>query len=66
MKHNLTTTLRYVNENICIEGDSNGSKSLYERVVYSYIWMPYSEKIVTLLHSISYYHGCTGSPPSHT
>jgi hypothetical protein len=30
-------TIHFVNENICTEGDSNGSKSSYEPVLHSYI-----------------------------
>jgi hypothetical protein len=41
-KHSLATTLRFENENICREGDSNGSKSSYGPVLHSYTWMPYS------------------------
>jgi hypothetical protein len=33
---------RFVNENVCTEGDSSGSKSSYEPVLHSYIWMTYS------------------------
>jgi hypothetical protein len=41
-KHSLTTTLRFVNENICTEGDRNGSKSSYGPMLHSYIWTPYT------------------------
>jgi hypothetical protein len=42
MKHSLTTTLRFVNKNICIQDDSSASKSSYGPVLHSYIWMTYS------------------------
>jgi hypothetical protein len=40
-KQSLTTTSRFPNENICTEGDSNGSNSSYGPVLHSYIWLPY-------------------------
>jgi hypothetical protein len=42
MNYSLTTALRFVNENICIEGDSNGSKISYGPVLHSYVGMDYS------------------------
>jgi hypothetical protein len=42
MKHSLITTLRFVNKNICIQGDRSRSKSSYGPVLHSYIWMTYS------------------------
>jgi hypothetical protein len=42
MKNSLIVTLRFVNGNICIEGDRNGSKSSCGRVLHSHTWMPYS------------------------
>jgi hypothetical protein len=47
MKHSLTTTLSFVNENIRIEGDSSGSKSSYGPMLHSYIWMPYTAEVKT-------------------
>jgi hypothetical protein len=44
-KQSLTTILRFVYENICIEGDSNGSKSSYAPLLHSYIWMSYSNRV---------------------
>jgi hypothetical protein len=41
MEHSLTTTLGFVNGNICTEGDSNGSESSYGPVLQSYNWMAY-------------------------
>jgi hypothetical protein len=37
--------LRFVNENVCLEGDSNGGKSLYGSILHSYIWMAYSKNV---------------------
>jgi hypothetical protein len=42
LRNSLAATLRFVNENMCIEGDSNGSKSSYGPVIHSHIWIPYS------------------------
>jgi hypothetical protein len=36
------TTLRFVNVNIYIGGDSTGSNSSYGLVLHSYIWMAYN------------------------
>jgi hypothetical protein len=49
MKYSLTTTLISVNENICIVGDSSGSKSSYGPVLLSYVWLPYSHDQVCTL-----------------
>jgi hypothetical protein len=45
VKHNLTTTLSFVNENICIQ--SNGSKSSYGPVLHSYVWMCFIHNMKT-------------------
>jgi hypothetical protein len=50
-KQSLTITLSIANENICVEGDSNGSKSSYGHVLHSYIWMPYSHLNVLALQA---------------
>jgi hypothetical protein len=42
MKYRLTTALRFIKENVCIQGDNNGSKSSYGPVLHSYMWMSYS------------------------
>jgi hypothetical protein len=46
-KHSLTTTLRFIKENICTMGDRNGSKSSYWPVLHSYIWMRYSNIVLS-------------------
>jgi hypothetical protein len=45
-KKSLTTTPHFANKNICIEGDSNGSKSSYGPVLHSKIWMTYSSAVL--------------------
>jgi hypothetical protein len=47
-KHSLATALSFVNANICIGGDSNGSKSSYGPVLHSYIWMAYRKKCLNV------------------
>jgi hypothetical protein len=44
MKRGVTTTLRFVNADICIEGDSNESKNSYGPLLHSHTWMPYSQE----------------------
>jgi hypothetical protein len=41
VKHDVTTELHFVNENICREDDSNGSKSSYGLALHCHTWMPY-------------------------
>jgi hypothetical protein len=39
MKHSATTVLHFVNASICIEGDSNGSKSSYVSVLHCHTFV---------------------------
>jgi hypothetical protein len=58
MKQSPTTTLRFVNANICIQGDSNESKSSYRPVLHSKIWTTY-RKEGNLDHPGLYYFRCS-------